>query len=363
MAITWLEINKKNLLHNIRQFRQIAPKSELWPVVKSNAYGHGVSEVVDILKDNSDVSGFMVASLEEAMVIKNMTKKPIMVLSYFDRDDIELLKKVYSQISLPVYDFDTIDYLDDLKLDLNVNLKIDTGTSRLGFSYDVAEEAKKHLLGKKNLNLNSIFTHYAESEAEDQTFTKEQLSKFKQISKGYKAHSACSAASIALPEAQADIIRLGLSLYGMWPSEVTKRRGWMLQVCLQPVLTWKTKIIQIKDIKKGDSVGYNRTYKLKEDAKLAIIPVGYNEGYSRALSNKSEVIIKGQKYPIRGNICMNMSMLELPVDSDIEVGDIVTLLGEDGGYRVSADDLARHAETINYEVTTKINSSLLRKIV
>ena len=212
--LTWIEINKKNILHNIRQFKNLAPKAEFWPVVKSNAYGHGSKEIVAFLKGNDDVSGFMVANLEEALEIKALTNKPIIVLSYFDRENTELLEQVDSQISLPIYDLDTVDYLQALNKDILVNVKIETGTSRLGFRVDEAKKAIEHIEAKKNINIFSIFTHYAESEAEDQTFTKNQLAIFEKATKDYKKyklHSACSAASIALPESQGNIVRIGLA--------------------------------------------------------------------------------------------------------------------------------------------------------
>lgn len=366
MPLTWVEINKKNILHNIRQFKNIAPKSEIWPVLKSNAYGHGLVEIADFLKDNEDIAGFMLASLDEALSIKDKTTKPLMVLSYFDRDDFKLLKKVEKQISLPLYDLETADYLDSLGKKIFVNIKIDTGTSRLGFRLDEAKEAIKYVEAKDNLEIYSIFTHYAQSEAEDLSFSKEQFTEFSKITKDfskYKTHSACSAASIALPEAQADIIRLGLSFYGLWPSEATKRRAWMSQICLQPLLTWKTKVIQVKNLKAGDTIGYNRTYKCPKDCQIAVLPIGYNEGYDRLLSNKAEVIIKGQKCKVRGNICMNLTMVEIPEGLNLEVGEVVTLLGQQDGQSVSADDLAKHAQTINYEIVTRINPSIKRILV
>jgi len=317
MSLTWIEINKKNILHNIRQFKNLAPNSEFWPVVKSNAYGHGSKEIVSFLKDNEDVAGFMVANLEEALEIKSLTKKPIIVLSYFDRDNIDLLKKVDSQISLPIYDLDTVDYLQALNKDILVNVKIDTGTTRLGFKVADVAEAVKYIESQKNLNIFSIFTHYAESESENQDFTKEQLEIFEKVTenyKKYKLHSACSAASIALPEAQGEIIRIGLAFYGLWPSEPTKRRAWMSQVCLQPLMTWKTKVIQVKELKKDDTIGYNRSYKCDKPCKVVVLPIGYNEGYDRLLSNNAEVLIKGERCPVRGNICMNLTMVEIPND-------------------------------------------------
>lgn len=366
MPLTWIEINQKNILHNIRQFRNLAPDSEFWPVVKSNAYGHGSKEIVSFLKDNEDVAGFMVANLDEALAIKKITKKPIMVLSYFDTDDIESLKKVDSQISLPIYDLATANYLESLGQEFLINIKIDTGTSRLGFKLSEAQQSIAQIEKKSNLKIFSIFTHYAESEVDDQSFTKEQLSSFQNITreyKKYKFHSACSAASITLAESQGDIIRVGLAFYGLWPSQSTKKKAEVQNFSLQAVMTWKTKIIQIKKLKSGDSIGYNRTYKCLKDCQIAVLPIGYNEGYPRLLSNNGEVLIQGRLCPIRGNVCMNLTMVELPDDLEVKVGEIVTLLGFDVDKNVSAEDIASKCQSINYEIVTRINPNLERKLI
>jgi len=286
-----------------------------------------------------------------------------MVLSYFDLKDQEALQKVDAQISLPVYDSETIDYLASLKKEFLVNVKIDTGTSRLGFSQDQVKSAIAKIENSANLKIFSIFTHYAESEAEDQSFSQAQLKNFQNIIKDYKKykiHSACSAASISLPVAQADIIRAGLGFYGLWPSQITQSRAKKLKMDLRPLLSWKTKIIHIKQLKKGDSVGYNRTYRCKEDCQLAVLPIGYNEGYDRSLSNKSEVLILGQRFPVRGNICMNLTMVEIPRSLEVKVGEVVTLIGTDGQETITVEELANNCQTINYEIVTRINPNLKR---
>jgi alanine racemase len=370
MSLTWIEIDKKNLEHNFKQFKKIANHSELWPVVKSNAYGHGLSEVIKILDKDKNASGFMVVNLEEALQAVKLTKKPIMVLSYFAMDEDMLKKLAHKKISLPVYDLDMVDYLEHLgkklKSKFDINIKIDCGTSRLGFKAESAEEAIEYVTKQKHLRLHSIFTHYAESEAEDKSFTREQFNIFNEIAGKYfdiKMHSACSASAISMPETQQDIVRVGIGLYGLWPSQATRQRGEQLGIKLRPVMSFKSKVVQIKDLRKGDSVGYNRTYTCSESCKLAILPVGYNEGYSRLFSNKAKVLIKGKRYSVRGNICMNLAMIELPASTHIKVGEQVTLLGHDGHDDISAEELAELSQTINYEVVTKIKKELPRQIV
>jgi len=360
--LTWIEINKKNLYHNIRQFSILAPNSEIWPVIKSNGYGHGFSNIVKLLNENESVSGLMVVNLDEGMELRKITDKPIMVLSYFDKEDDRI--KDIDNISLPIYDIETAEYLNILGKERNkkyiINIKIDTGTSRLGFRIEESEESINKIKELEYLEINSIYTHYAESEAEDQTYTEAQYKLFKSIVDKFdiKSHSVCSAAAFSQIQAHSDIIRLGISLYGLWPSDSTRKRGWMSKACIKPVMTWKTRVIQVKDIKKGESIGYDRTYKLEKDSKVAVIPVGYNEGYDRSLSNKSEVIINDNKYFVRGNICMNLTMVE--VDDYVRVGDEVVLLGNSESKNITAEELAEHANSINYEIVTRINSSIKR---
>jgi len=368
--LSWIEINSKHLAHNIEQFKRIAPRSQIWPVIKSNAYGHGLKELADLLDKNKNVDGLMMVNLTTALELRKFTIKPIMVLSYFDKDENDLREALDKNISLPIYDLETADYLNDFATKESkkflVNIKIDTGAARLGFRVEEAERAIEYIKNKKSLIINTIFTHYAESESEDKTFTQQQLDSFNTIVKKYpniNVHSACSASAISLPQSQMDIIRLGISLYGLWSSEATEKAGLKLGITLKPVMSWKTRIIQIKNLDKGESVGYDRTYICKDRCRIAVLPIGYNEGYSRLLSNKAEVLIKGGRYPVRGNICMNLTMVELDLDSSIKVGEIVTLLGRSQSKFITAEELAKLSKTINYEVVTKIDSSLPRVII
>tara|TARA_B100001964_G_scaffold213975_1_gene251258 strand:- start:39 stop:1136 length:1098 start_codon:yes stop_codon:yes gene_type:complete len=364
--ITWIEINKKNLYHNLKQFKNLASNSEIWPVIKSNAYGHGFENIVNLLNKNKFVSGFMVVNLDEGIFLKKLTNKPIMVLSYFEKENSYL--KDLDNISLPIYDLETAKYLNNLGKNRNkkyiINIKIDTGTSRLGFRVEEAEKVIKELQKKEYLEINSIYTHYAESESENQDFTIKQYKLFKKIVDKFsiKNHSVCSAACISQLQAQSNIVRLGISLYGLWPSEATKKRGEDSNIEIKPVMSWKTKIIQIKELKKGDSIGYDRTYICDKDIKIAILPIGYNEGYDRSLSNKGSVIIRDKKYSIRGNICMNLIMVEID-NKNIKIGDEVILIGSSKNNNISVEDLANNAGTINYEIITRVNSKIKRVII
>ncbi|PWB38261.1 MAG: alanine racemase [Parcubacteria group bacterium] len=370
MPLAWVEINKANLVHNLQQYKNIIPHAQIWPVIKSNAYGHGLASVLSILEKEKNAAGFMLANLDEALAVRVLSKKPLMVLSYFDPEESQLLKIVDQNISLTVYDLATADYLNDLGAKLNtkfqINIKVDTGTSRLGFRVEEAADVVRQIQHKPNLEIFSIFSHFAESEAEDQTFSRGQLAQLNQIKKQFPDilfHIACSAAAISVPDSQLDIVRLGLSLYGLWPSEPSRQRGEKLGLDLHTVLSWCTKIVQIKKIKSGESIGYNRTHIFEHDGQLAVLPVGYNEGYPRALSNKSEVLIKGKRCPVRGNICMNLTMVEIPQGLEVKVGDRATLIGIDDAEKISAEYLAGQAQSINYEIVTRINTDIPRIII
>jgi alanine racemase len=375
MPLTWVEINKDNLAHNLAAYKKLAPQSEIWPVVKSNAYGHGLKEIVSLLDKNKQASGFLVVNLEEALAVAELSRKSIMVLSYFDPHDQAALKLANQKnITLPIYDLTTANLLNDLaqkfKNKFLINLKIDTGASRLGFKAEEMAQVAQELKQMTWLQISGLFTHFAESEALDLSFTEKQLNLFNDLIKRFfadlkdlKIHSACSASALSLPKSQQSIIRLGLGLYGLWPSEVTRQRGAQLGLDLKPILSWKTKIIQIKNLLAGDTVGYNRTYQCPQPCRMAILPLGYYEGYSRLLSNQAQVLINGQRYAVRGNVCMNLTMVELPLASQLKVGETVTLLGQDKKDKITAEELATLTQTINYEVVTKINSCLPKVII
>ncbi|MFA6252679.1 MAG: alanine racemase [Patescibacteria group bacterium] len=369
MAGTFIELNSRNLEHNLRQFKNIAPQSELWPVVKSNAYGHGLKEIVGLLNNNPLVSGLLVVNLEEALFVSTLSQKSLMVLSYFDFDDEQLKSAIEKKIILPIYNFESFEYLQQLAKKLNkqiaVSVKIDSGTNRLGFKKE-DEPLVSEIMSSKYFQVHSIYTHFAESEASNLDFTQQQLKQLLEYKKKYstiKLHVACSAAAIGLPETRLDILRLGLALYGLWPSHSSQTRGQEQKMDLRPILSLKTKIIQIKNIVAGESIGYNRTFVADSDLKIAVLPIGYYEGLPRLLSNNGQVLIRGQRCQIRGNICMNLSMVELAKGLDAKVGDEVVIIGQSGSEHIGAEELAIRAQSINYEILARLNPNLKRIIV
>lgn len=371
---TWVEISKSNLIHNIKEFRRIIGKDvKLMAVVKSNAYGHGLKEVAKI----ADADAFGVDSIDEALILrKNGVKAPILVLGYTLLGRLE--DAVKNKISLTVYNRETIKRLGKFDKKVKVHIKAETGTSRQGIGEEEILDFVKYIKEFSNIQIEGISTHFANIEdTTNHTYAAEQLNKFSKIVELLEKnevkipikHTACSAATILFPETHFDMARVGISMYGLWPSKETLVSALgRTQIVLKPALTWKTIIAQIKKIKKGTPVSYGLTEKTKRDSIVAVIPVGYWDGYDRNLSNIGEVLVKGKRCKILGRICMNMCVVDI---TDLMIGnrhtcsieDEVVLLGRQGSEEITAEELSGKIGTINYEVVTRINPLIERVVV
>ena len=366
--LTWVEINKKALIHNIKAFRTlIGKKTLLMPVIKSNAYGHGIIEIGKICNKNKLIDRLCVAGLDEALMLrKSGVHKTIHILSFFEFDEKKIIYAIKNNIIFPLYTLEQATYLNKIgercKQKCIVHLKIDTGTNRVGVKIDELPNFAAQLKKLSFIDTEGIWSHFSSSE-ENERATKDQyqtLLRAEKLINTFKIfptlkHLACSAASILYPYARLDAIRLGLSLYGLYPASKAKNK-----IDLIPVLNWKTKIIQVKKVKKGSKISYGQTYTMFHEGKIAVLPVGYFDGYDRAWSNKAEVVIQGKRCPVRGRICMNLMMVEVTKLKKCKVGEVVTLLGKD----ITADHLANlTSNTINYEITTHINPLLKRKLI
>jgi len=364
--LTWLEISKPALQHNIRQFRKlIGPKVLLMPVVKSNAYGHGFLEVAKILNKEKQVNRICVVNLDEANeLINGKIKKPIQILSFFEWNEDKIKKAIKNKVIFPIYSLEYAKKLnklgEKLKIKVKIAIKVDTGASRVGILPKDTIKFIKTIKQLNNLQINDLFSHFASSE-EDKAQTDEQYKIFNNLLKEVEKenikipvkHIACSAVPVIYSKANLNAMRLGISLYGLHPGFKTKNK-----VNLKPVLSWYTKVIQIKNIPKGTKVSYGGTCITNRETKIAVLPIGYWDGYDRSLGNKAFVEIKGQKCPILGRICMNLTVVDVTKVKNIRVEDQVALIGGN----VTADDLAKWADTINYEIVTRINSQLPRII-
>ncbi|MFA6409977.1 MAG: alanine racemase [Candidatus Buchananbacteria bacterium] len=369
MYSSWVEISQSAILHNLAQYQKVVGHSvQIMPIVKSNAYGHGMIEIAKLVSPK--VGWLGVVSLAEALALrKNKIKNRIFVLSYFQNQS--LAKGISQNIELPVYDLESAKLISQtakrIKKIAKVHIKIDTGASRIGILSENALALIKKINQLPNLKIVGVYSHFAASE-ENQKYTKLQLDKFSQVlnqTDEFKIipyrHFACSAATLVKPQAHLNLVRLGLGLYGLWPSVLAKKQALKLYpwLKLKPALTWKTKIIQIKEIAAGTKIGYGCAYTAKRKMKIAVLAVGYWEGYDRRLGNIGEVLIRNKKCPVVGRVCMNLTMVDVSKIKNIKTKDEVILLGQG----IPAEALAQKIGTINYEVVTRINPLLTRKYI
>ena len=381
---------KFSLNPNLKIFKKIiGPKVRLMSVVKSNAYGHGLIEVSQILDKEKSVDFLATVNLEEALFLRrNKIKKPLLVLSFYDLDKKQIQRAIGQNISLVVYGLKQARFINQaaqsLKKRAKIHFKVDTGTSRLGLPIAAAYKCIKTLLQYKNLFLEGLFTHYAASEEMDQSFTLRQTHDFYHLIRRLEKenivipvkHAACSAAALMNRQYHFDAIRLGVSLYGLWSLE--DGHAIRKKYHLKPALAWKTRVIQVKELTKGATVGYGRTFKAKKKIKIAVLPVGYWDGYDRKLSGGplgyarggGEVLISGKRCKVLGRVCMNLIMVDV-TGRNVKVGEEAVLIGQQaprlrsGGRReeITVDELAKKIGTINYEVVTRINPLINRLIV
>lgn len=365
---TWLEIDKKALIHNFETFQRIVrPKTDLMAVVKANAYGHGL-ELVSKLLAKLKTIWFGTDSIDEAIILrKSGIKNKILILGWIPENRLE--ETIKYDLSFSLYNEEVLEKFADKRF--KVHLKIETGTNRQGILMDkLLDFAKK--LAKTDFLIEGLYSHLADSENPKSRFWQKQLAalnKAKEIL-AYNfifpkyIHLAPTAAVLLYPETHFDLVRVGLGLYGLWPSKELQTKNYKLKTDLKPVLTWKTRIAQIKTVKKGETIGYGRAYRARKDLKIAILPVGYYDGYDRGFSSRGEVLIKGKRAKILGRVCMNMMMIEVKSlklkVKNLEVGDEVILLGGKGKNRISAEEMAEKLNTINYEIITRINPLIAR---
>ena len=359
----WAEINLRALRRNYaRLARQTV--SELMPIVKADAYGHGVIPVVRALR-GCGAKRFGVALMEEALEIKQVFPElTLMVLGVtllaasdrLVRDDI--IPGIASLANAEALSAAAVRQGRTARL----HIKIDTGMGRVGFRpEDVADILK--LAKLPNLFIEGIYMHFAAADDADLSFSHTQLERFNEVCRtlaeqGLKIpirHAANSAALIQLPESHFDLVRPGVIMYGLPPSPVV---GYAADI--EPVLSWKAKISHIKQIEPGETVSYGRTFTAAVSTRVATIPLGYADGLRRALSNSGEVLLRGKRVPIIGRVCMDQTMLDITTVPDAVIGDVVTLIGRDGEESIDAADMGDKIGTINYEVTCGISKRVPR---
>jgi alanine racemase len=378
--LTWIEISDFAYSQNLKFFKeQISKNTELSLVIKSNAYGHGIKNITE-LAQKYGVNSFCVHSLEEGIVLRNIgVQGNILIMGPVLTS--KLPEAIQENFRIVIYNTETLRELikitDGMKKKTKIHLKLETGTYRQGI---LEKDLRTFLEILKNVNaveLEGAYTHFANIEdTTNHEYAYLQLNIFKRMVKqikeaGFpetKVHAACSAAILLFPETHFDMVRLGISQYGLWPSRETlvsykAKHAQYREDILKPILQWKTRIGQIKQVDSRQTIGYGLTFQTTRKSKIAVLPIGYADGYDRELSNQGYVLIHGHRAPIRGRVCMNLIMVDVTDIPNVRLEDEVVLLGIQGGEKITVEDLARICGTINYEFITRISWEIPRIVV
>lgn len=335
-------------------------------VVKANAYGHGVLPVAMVALE-AGATWLGVACPEEAVPLREAEiRVPILVLGPASPEQAALVVRLGLEqcVSDPGQAEALAMEATKLQREVRIHLKIDTGMGRVGVKPSEAVRTAERLVRHPGLTLVGLMTHFADADAPDLAYAREQLRRFREADKALRdagirpavRHAANSAALLAIPEARFDLVRPGIMLYGCHP------RGGRLpdDPPLRPALTLRTEVSQLKELAKGSSVSYGRTYLAPADLRVATLPIGYADGVGRLLSNRGAVLIRGRRAPIIGRVCMDMCMTDVTAVPDARAGDEAVLLGRQGEAEITADEFAAWQETISYEALSRIGARVPR---
>jgi alanine racemase len=390
-SLVWVELSGESADHNLRELRKCAYREvKLCAVIKSNAYGHGLEQMVRLLPSAEWLG---VNSLEEGVKVRQLGEtRPVLVMGHVPLADLG--EAVSQGLDLTLYNLESLAVLAKLSASLPTNsaslptnsasaahrsirlhLKIETGTGRQGILPEQIPSFAQALRSLPGAELVGVCTHYANIEDTlNHEYAEQQIERFRQAlalleKLGLKPpmpHTACTAAGILFPETHYALLRVGIGLYGLWPSRETYLSALMGHrpvPDLRPVLSWKTRIVQLKLLPEGSFVGYGCTFKTTRTTRLAVLPVGYADGYDRALGNTAHVLVHGKRAPVIGRVCMNLTMADVTDIPQARLEDEVVLLGRSGDEQVSAETLASWAGTINYEIVSRISPLLERRIM
>lgn len=363
----YAEINLDAIVKNVDNLMALTKENTgALAVVKADGYGHGDVAVAKAVAQK--VTGYAVATLDEAVNLReNGVKKPILVLGYVDPYEFDIL--VSHEITATVFDVETAQLLADAarvqKKQAHCHIKVDTGMRRIGLEPDENGIAiVKQITALKELSADGIFTHFAASDETDKTSAEHQFKLFTDFTGRLEKegihftyrHCANSAAVIDMPQVDLDMVRLGIAMYGMYPSDEVKKE----KVELFPALDLKSHITMVKEIPAGEKVSYGGTFTTTRTTKLATVSVGYGDGYPRALSSKGYVLVRGQKAPIVGRVCMDQMMVDVTDIENVTRADIVTLIGKDGDAEITVEGIAALAGTFNYEFVCDLGKRIPR---
>lgn len=357
---TWLEIDTDAVSDNVRAVRRIVgPGVRVMAVVKGNAYGHGISHIARAAVAGG-ASMLGLACLSEAHLLKGAgVIAPMLVLGYTPAWQAE--EAVRQNVRLTLFDLETARALDDAAAHIGrparVHIKVDTGMGRLGILPDEAPEFFAAVARLRGIEVEGIFTHFSTADEEDQTYTHWQLQRFDEvlaIAQRYLPaipfiHAANSAALLTLARSRFNMVRVGMLMYGLNPLPTRKPLPGF-----RPTITWKTQIAQVKTLPPGSFVSYGNTYQTRGTERIAVIPVGYADGFRRAPTHWGHVLVHGQPAPIVGRVCMDQTMINVTHIADVRQGDEVVLIGRQGEAEITVEEVAERLGTISYEVVAQI---------
>lgn len=367
MRPVWAEINLDTIATNTKNIKKLIGDKELIAIVKADCYGHGAVDVVPTLLENG-ASRLAVAMLTEAIELReNNINAPIVILGYtplYLGEDL-----INYDIEQTVYDLDYAKELSEIALSLNkkakIHIAIDTGMGRIGFlPCDDTIKIINEVYNLEGLEVIGIFSHFSTSDEKDKTYANEQLLKFKKVMTDLKAlgieiplkHISNSGAIIDMPETYLNGVRPGIILYGYYPSKEVYKNN----LSVKPALTLKAKIAHVKELHNDMYISYGKTFKANKKTTVATLPIGYGDGYPRALGENAKVIVNGKFAKIIGRICMDQCMIDVTDIENVKTGDEVIILGEEGKLKFNADNMAEALGTINYEILCKIKSRIPR---
>ena len=373
---TWVEVSRSALVANAKLFkRRVGSGVSVMAVVKSNAYGHGLLEVAKTVQPHLDWFG--VDNVDEGLALrKGGIKKPVLILGF--TPSWRMAEAIRAGLRMTVSTVEQVRAAKNAAVKAGkrgfLHVKTETGTTRQGADLRALPDMARAIANAKTLVLEGVSTHYANIEdATDPAYAASQLETYRDALEMLEAHgfrpdvrhTACTAAAMLYPDTHFNLARVGIGLYGLWPSLETRLEAQAkgLDLELRPALAWKTRIAQVKDVKRGTPISYGLTERMPRTGKIAVLGVGYWDGYDRGLSSVGEVLVHGRKAKVMGRVCMNMCMIDVTEIPDVQAEEEVMLLGEDGRVSVTADDIASKLGTINYEIVTRINPLLPRMLV
>ncbi|MCL6611054.1 MAG: alanine racemase [Peptococcaceae bacterium] len=365
----WAEIDLDALSHNIREIcRAAGPRAGVMAVVKANAYGHGAVETAKTALAGGAARLAVARSAEGAHLRRAGIESPILVLGYTPAG---LIREVVEQgLEQAVFGKEYAHMVNEqaarMGVKIPVHIKIDTGMGRIGVMAGTGSAVLevKEIAALPNLEAVGIFTHFAAADSADKSYTRSQWMKFVKLLEDLRRegldfalrHCANSAAILDFPESRLNLVRAGIALYGLYPSaEVSRHR-----IILRPVMSFKTRVAQVRPVPEGFSVSYGCTYKTERPTVIATLPVGYADGYSRRLSNRGEVLVRGQRAPVVGRVCMDQCMIDVGNIPGVAPGDEVVLFGRQGDRVLPVEEVAGWIGTINYEVVCMVGTRVPR---